>query len=122
MSPSVREWLASGLEITSAQYDRALETRAKLVHDLDAAMSTVDALLMPSSFVPLPLADDEAGRLAYSLQAPNAVFNMSGYPAISIPSGRDRNGAPLGLQIAMPKGADYALLHLAEAVEDAIAD
>jgi aspartyl-tRNA(Asn)/glutamyl-tRNA(Gln) amidotransferase subunit A len=122
LSPTVRDWLTSSNAITLTEYGAAREARVSLIHSLDSAMATVDALVMPSSFRTVPHSKDETARLAYSLASPNAVFNMSGYPAISIPNGRDRNGLPTGLQIAMPKGADVALLHLAEAIERSLAD
>jgi len=117
LSPSVREWLDSSMRISDADYKASRATREALNASLDGAIEVVDALVMPSSFRTVPAANDEAARVAYSLSSANAVFNMSGYPAISIPNGRDRNGLPIGLQIAMPCGKDFALLHLAASIE-----
>jgi aspartyl-tRNA(Asn)/glutamyl-tRNA(Gln) amidotransferase subunit A len=120
LSPSVREWLDGSARISDADYAAALVTREILNASLDSASAEVDALIMPSSFRSVPPANDETARVAYSLSSPNAVFNMSGYPAISIPNGRDREGLPTGLQIAMPRGSDLALLHLAALIEHQI--
>jgi aspartyl-tRNA(Asn)/glutamyl-tRNA(Gln) amidotransferase subunit A len=44
-------------------------------------------------------------------------FNHAKQPAISIPSGIDRDGLPIGLQITAPRGRDWGVLALAERIE-----
>ena len=46
-----------------------------------------------------------------------AVFNVSGQPAISVPMGLDKEGLPIGVQIAGRVGSDALLLRVAHAVE-----
>ena len=48
-----------------------------------------------------------------------APFNMSGFPAVSIPVGRTRAGLPIGAQLVMRRGQDGPLLALAAALEAA---
>jgi aspartyl-tRNA(Asn)/glutamyl-tRNA(Gln) amidotransferase subunit A len=54
----------------------------------------------------------------------NDVFtipaNLSGMPAISIPSGLDGRGLPVGLQLTAPVLEESRLLRAAHALEDAI--
>ena len=45
--------------------------------------------------------------------------NVSGAPAISLPSGTSRNGLPIGMQFAAAKGQDCRLLELALQIEEA---
>jgi Asp-tRNA(Asn)/Glu-tRNA(Gln) amidotransferase A subunit family amidase len=45
------------------------------------------------------------------------LFNLTGHPAISIPSGSTAAGLPCGLQIVGHRGATDALLELAFACE-----
>ena len=42
-------------------------------------------------------------------------LNLSGHPAVSVPAGRTRDGAPVGLQLVVRPGADAALLALVTA-------
>jgi amidase len=42
-------------------------------------------------------------------------FNLSGHPAVSVPAGRTRDGAPVGLQLVARPGHDDALLALVAA-------
>jgi aspartyl-tRNA(Asn)/glutamyl-tRNA(Gln) amidotransferase subunit A len=48
-----------------------------------------------------------------------APFNLSGQPAISVPCGVDRDGLPVGLQIATRSGTDALALSIAHAFEGA---
>ena len=44
-------------------------------------------------------------------------FNVLGWPTISVPCGRTREGLPIGLQISGAPGADATALELAAAYE-----
>ena len=46
-----------------------------------------------------------------------AVQNLTGHPAISVPSGTCANGIPFGLQLTGPRFRDDLVLALAEAWE-----
>jgi Asp-tRNA(Asn)/Glu-tRNA(Gln) amidotransferase A subunit family amidase len=46
-------------------------------------------------------------------------FNMTGHPAITLPSGWTKDGLPLGLQIVGPWLADDKVLHAAACFERA---
>ena len=51
--------------------------------------------------------------------SPNlAVFNMTGHPAISVPSGLGRDGLPIGVQLVGRPGTDDVLLGLAAELEE----
>jgi aspartyl-tRNA(Asn)/glutamyl-tRNA(Gln) amidotransferase subunit A len=43
-------------------------------------------------------------------------FNVLGWPALSIPCGRSREGMPIGLQLVAPPGHDESLLSSAESL------
>ena len=44
-------------------------------------------------------------------------FNMTGHPAISLPSGFDRDGMPIGIQLVGRFRADAELLRIASLFE-----
>jgi amidase len=62
----------------------------------------------------------ETFRRAAQLGAFTAVFNVSGQPAISIPTGLSKKGHPIGVQIVGRRGQDATVLALARAVEEQI--
>jgi aspartyl-tRNA(Asn)/glutamyl-tRNA(Gln) amidotransferase subunit A len=67
------------------------------------------------------LADPDAYRRANMLTLRNTAFvNLFGWCALSLPSGLDHNGIPVGLQmIALPR-QEEALLTMAMGVEVAL--
>jgi aspartyl-tRNA(Asn)/glutamyl-tRNA(Gln) amidotransferase subunit A len=46
-----------------------------------------------------------------------SVFNLTGHPAVSLPSGFDRDGLPLAIQLVARPGADALLMKVAAAFE-----
>jgi aspartyl-tRNA(Asn)/glutamyl-tRNA(Gln) amidotransferase subunit A len=88
----------------------------------------LDALIVPT----LPTAPVDAERLLIeetgleeSLGAAwtrlTMPFNATGQPVLSIPGGLDRNGLPVGLQLAGKPGAEEVLFQIGRAIEDAVA-
>jgi fatty acid amide hydrolase 2 len=49
-----------------------------------------------------------------------ALFNLVGFPVTSVPTGFDRGGVPLGVQVAARRGGDRLTLRVARALEDAL--
>jgi Asp-tRNA(Asn)/Glu-tRNA(Gln) amidotransferase A subunit family amidase len=45
------------------------------------------------------------------------VFNLTAAPALVLPCGWSEGGLPIGLQLATPRGTDYALLAAAAWIE-----
>jgi aspartyl-tRNA(Asn)/glutamyl-tRNA(Gln) amidotransferase subunit A len=48
------------------------------------------------------------------------LFNMTGHPAITLPSGMGSDGLPIGIQLVTRYGSDDALLEYASIVEHAM--
>ncbi|MDQ8021527.1 MAG: amidase [Moraxellaceae bacterium] len=118
ISPSILTWLESAAQITPQRYWDALAQREALTARLQTLMSEQDFLACPAAGNRVPRADDEAGRVTYSLNSVNAIYNLSGHPALSIPTGFDDRGLPLGMQVATRRGADFRLLQMGCAMEE----
>lgn len=121
-SPSVLDWIERSAAIPHSAYWAALGQREKLCAGLQHAMANVDFLISPSALETVPKSADETARISYSLNSPNAVYNLSGHPAVSIPMGRDANGLPMGMQIAARRGGDFELLVFAAWLEERLAN
>ena len=76
----------------------------------------------------MPTAPTTAFRLGEKVEDPLQMYladvftvsaNLSGLPAISVPSGRDADGLPIGLQLTAAAFAETTLLRVAAAYEDA---
>ncbi|HET9141903.1 amidase family protein, partial [Actinophytocola sp.] len=109
---------AGGLMATLAE----LHLRAR--HGV-AAQAGVDLLLSPTLAVPqAPVgwftdtgdpADDFDRQRRFSPFC--AAYNVTGQPAVSLPTGTDESGLPVGVMLAAPMGADALLLAVAAEVE-----
>lgn len=105
-------WLAlrsPGTDLTAAH-----RTRAENDRRLDALFAHADLLLTPTT--PTPPHGHEGPGDRYST-ALTWAFNLSGHPAISIPTGFGADGCPVGLQIVAPHGREGLLLSVARAAE-----
>ena len=64
---------------------------------------------------PATIAGVSVGPRGHAVFTP--MFNHARQPAISIPSGSNAQGLPIGMQLVAPRHQDWALLALAERVE-----
>ena len=105
-----------------AYYGQAQKVRTLIIRDYEAAFEAFDVLVSPTSpTTAFPIGAKIDDPLAMYL---NDVFtipaNLSGVPAISIPSGVDAAGLPVGLQLTAPVLAEPMLLRVANALEAAL--
>jgi len=128
ISADVRLRLEVGQFIGGVDYIKAQRLRRWLRDNMLAALGEAHVLVTPSLPVRIPRAGtttiDIAGR---TLPIPTAVtrfsspFNSAGLPAISIPIGKDTDGAPVGLQLIGRPGADATVLAVARWCERVLA-
>lgn len=87
-----------------AYYNKAIQVREMITEELKKIFQDVDAFITPT--VPFP-----AFKLGEKMDDPLAMYmcdifsapaNLALVPAISVPSGKTKDGLPLGLQITAP--------------------
>jgi aspartyl-tRNA(Asn)/glutamyl-tRNA(Gln) amidotransferase subunit A len=102
-----------------AYYGRAQRVRAKLRHEFAEAFKTFDYLITPTTPEPAftigAKTDDPLSM--YLSDIFTAPANLVGVPAIAVPSGFDKAGLPLSLQIMGPHFAERALFRAASFFE-----
>jgi aspartyl-tRNA(Asn)/glutamyl-tRNA(Gln) amidotransferase subunit A len=105
-----------------AYYGQAQKVRTLIIRDYEAAFASYDVLVSPTS-------PTTAFKIGERADDPMAMYlsdvftipaNLAGVPAISIPSGLDEAGLPVGLQLTAPVLAEPLLLRVAHALEAAI--
>jgi aspartyl-tRNA(Asn)/glutamyl-tRNA(Gln) amidotransferase subunit A len=121
---NVRLRLEMGRYILAEDYARALRGREVLIHEVDAALTGCDALLLPSLPIPAPTIGVGTVRIGASDEPVRNItlrltqlFNMTGHPAISIPCGHTPEGWPVGAQLVGRRMRTDVLLDTARAVE-----
>jgi aspartyl-tRNA(Asn)/glutamyl-tRNA(Gln) amidotransferase subunit A len=116
----VRRRLEMGRDVSSGDYSLARKTQAVMKHRLGRFFEEFDALLLPSTPIAAPLIEGgDAVEQARRLTRFTAPFNLTGLPALSVPCGFNRDGLPLGLQVASGAWQEAKVLRLAFAYERA---
>jgi len=123
-TPVVRSRLEVGRYVLAQDYLRAMEGRALLRDEVDAALSGCDALMLPTLPIPAPLMGAEAMTIGGRQEPVRALmlrltqlFNVTGHPAISIPCGVTSHGLPVGLQVVGHHNQTERLLTVGLVVE-----
>lgn len=97
-----------------AYYRKAQKVRRLIMNDFENAFNEVDFIISPTT-------PDTAFRLGEKIEDPLSMYlndiytasvNLAGIPAISIPSGKDRNGLPFGIQVMGRKFDEEGLLRI----------
>jgi aspartyl-tRNA(Asn)/glutamyl-tRNA(Gln) amidotransferase subunit A len=116
-----RERIMAGAFIRAADYINAGRRRRQQAAAFHALFADVDVMLTASAMDPACRIDDlRMVEHTYARQA-RAPFNVTGSPAISVPSGFSKAGLPLAIQL-VGKPFDEALLYrVAHAYEQATA-
>ncbi len=108
--PLISEIIERGLRTPSRNYVEAQKIRSKVRGELATVFEQVDVLATPSTPAQAPLVS--GGTTGPALfQGP---WTTCGLPSISIPSGLDLRGLPLGLQLAAPWLGEKHLLSAAQ--------
>ena len=123
-SPGVRLRLEMGRYILAEDYVRAQRLRLQLRASVDRALDGCDALLLPGLPIPAPPlgvasidVDGQPEPVRAAMLRLTQLFNLTGHPAIVLPSSQTMAGLPLSIQLVGRHGGTGALLDCAEAIE-----
>jgi len=110
--------LSSGYQ--EAYYKKAQKVRTLIIKAYEKAYETCDLIVMPTA----PSAAYEIGKVQdpmqiYLMDLFTVSINLAGLPAISLPSGFDKDHMPYGLQIIGPQFHDAAVIRAGHAFEKA---
>ena len=131
VAPTVVDWLDRGAAATEADRERAAIRRMEFERWFRERLALVDALLVPTTPYPAPLADQEFVELAPDVAVDIAsvgpgfmtcAANLAGLPAMSIPASRTVDGLPVGVSLIGRAGEEETVARIAarwEAASDA---
>ena len=115
LSLLLHDYLQGTRDITAANYEAAQAVATQARVEAKAWLEGFDALLTPS-------APDEA-PVGYATTGPstfNRLWTLLGVPCINVPGLVGDGGAPMGLQLIAPLGADARLLAVARRLEQVL--
>jgi aspartyl-tRNA(Asn)/glutamyl-tRNA(Gln) amidotransferase subunit A len=118
----VLQRLQTGAALTSSEYSLARRTQAEGRRRFEMFFMKYDLLIMPTTPIPAPpIEGTGAIEAARQLTRFTSLFNLTGFPALSVPCGFTRNGLPLGLQIVSKHWGEAKVLQAGHAFEQAMA-
>jgi len=113
LSPQFREFAASGLRRTGVEVQQARRRVLNELHGIERALRSFDLLVSPTLGVfPPPAGEERLELLRYT-----NLWNVNGWPAISVPIGRSRENLPIGLQLVARPWQEALTLRAARVVE-----
>ncbi|MBM3764997.1 MAG: amidase [Acidobacteria bacterium] len=127
MKETVVQELERGALLKPSDVERAMALREALIEKTKTFHASYEYFVLPTVQV-LPFDIDQpfvteingATMPSYIDWMKSCYFvSMLGAPAVSTPAGFSRSGLPVGMQIVGPRFADWSVLQLAHAVEEA---
>lgn len=133
LGASVLALYRHGQTLSAAQLITALGVYDALTREIGRFFEGYDLLLTPTSLIPPePLGTYDPARPGMDIDGVfadlepketfTALFNATGQPAISLPTGRTASGLPIGVQLVARFGREDLLLALARELEEELAD
>ncbi|MFJ4207987.1 amidase [Paenarthrobacter sp. NPDC089675] len=120
----VRLRLEMGMFRSATDYVRAQQIRRWIAKDMHVALETCDVLAWPTIPVAAPRVGSTTATLgtatvdvASALTALTCPYNLSGFPVITIPWGRDVAGAGIGMQIGAKPMNESTMFVVARTME-----
>ena len=116
--------LESGLFLPAVDYIQAQQARSLFTDQSLGLLKEVDLLLSPTvpitasliGEIELQVGSAKMGVIAAHTQY-NAVYNLNGFPSITVPCGFSKQGLPIGLQLAGRPFDESKVLQVAHAYE-----
>lgn len=117
LSLQLRQVIERGRRYGNLAYGAARQAVVNYSAALAPVWAEVDALITPVITGPAPQGLEDTGSFKFC-----GPWTLLGLPALSIPVGRAQNTLPLAIQLVGPRGADQALLALADWVMAQLGD
>lgn len=101
-----------------AFYLQACRVRRKIFDELMTAYSQVTAILTPTTpTTAFPLGSVQDPLKMYACDLLTIPQGLAGVPALSVPSGKDKDNRPIGMHISGPAFSEKMLFHLGRMIE-----
>lgn len=109
----------AGSKLTAVQYVQAQRMRETITQAFTETIGRFDALIMPTTPLPACKASEDVPALTWQRSRNTFPFNLTGFPAISLPCGFTDDGMPIGLQVVGRPFDEVTVLRVANAYERA---
>ena len=120
MKENKRRIMIGNFVLSSGFYDayflKAAKARTLIIEEYNKAFEKCDVLLTPVSPNPAFKLGEKVGdpMAMYIEDLMSVSINLAGIPGIAIPTGKTKNGLPIGLQILGPRRSDKTIINFAK--------
>ena len=120
MKENKRRIMIGNFVLSSGFYDayflKAAKARTLIIEEYNKAFEKCDVLLTPVSPNPAFKLSEKVGdpMAMYIEDLMSVSINLAGIPGIAIPTGKTKNGLPIGLQILGPRRSDKTIINFAK--------
>lgn len=122
--PEFQKLLTRGQFVQAADYLHCLRARHLVQLDFERAFEDVDVAVVPGCVCVAPRHDHMTARIGDDemplldvISRTTAVFDIVGLPTITVPSGLDREGMPMGIAIAARPYDEVTMFRAAHAYQ-----
>ena len=115
---SLRYRIIAGGLVRAEEYIQAMRQRTDLARAMQAAMASVDVMMLPTA-EPAGRLEPIAPQSLFAKTSYTTAFNVGGNPALSVCSGFAGNGMPFSLQIVGKLFDEATVLRVGDAYEHA---
>lgn len=130
LSPTLIGQMERGAKLTGEDVGRALMLRTKLYRQVQNWFERFDVIVMPTLtrtalpidealFEPITIGNQKVDTVRRAWYPYTHPFNLTGNPAIVLPTGLHSDGLPVSIQLVGRRGADQELLRVAALFEKA---
>jgi aspartyl-tRNA(Asn)/glutamyl-tRNA(Gln) amidotransferase subunit A len=109
-----------GAFVTGADIQQAMRLRRELSRAVNLELKNYDALITASALIPAPAFADIDPKSPPNWPIQTMPFNVTGNPAMSIPTGFSASGLPLSMQIVGRAFDESMVLRIGAAFESAM--
>lgn len=118
-------YLKEALAISKEEYQHALAKSRLITNKFEQLFNEIDILLTPTLPITVPKVDTEKIQwndgdedLLSAMSRYTGPFNVTGLPALNIPSGYSEDMLPIGLQIIGPRYSESKLLAVGNTISE----
>jgi aspartyl-tRNA(Asn)/glutamyl-tRNA(Gln) amidotransferase subunit A len=113
---SLRYRIIAGGLVRAEEYIQAMRHRTVLARAMQAAMASIDVMMLPTA-EPAGILEQIPPQSLFTKRSYTTAFNVGGNPALSVCSGFAANGMPFSLQIVGKLFDEATVLRVGDAYE-----
>lgn len=105
-----REMIKTGNKIKAVDYLKGIEQKHNLGKYFESLFRQIDILITPTLGMRVPVSEETDDFSIEKEMKYTLPFNISGNPALTLNTGKDKNNMPVGVQFVGKKFSDFDLL------------